>query len=60
MGSLGMWSGIKPSKQTPQSKAPSASRDQHCDQKTLEDKAFNQTLEKRICFRLSDDDSIRV
>lgn len=33
-GSLGMWSGIKPSKQTPQSKAPSVSRDQHRDQKT--------------------------
>ena len=33
MGSLGMWSGIKPSKQAPQSKAPSVSRDQHRGQK---------------------------
>lgn len=27
--------------------------------KTLESKAFNQTLEEKVCFGLSDDDSIK-
>ena len=27
---------------------------------TLEGKAFNQTLEEKVCFRLPDDDSIRA